>query len=196
MMKFDIMHFINSIFYSTLQLQKMKKERYYNVILCVDMFIESFKPIYKLIVEAIFEYPIINAIRLIPKTVLHIFASGYSSGVIIDIGYLFTHITPVNNGYPYSDKAVTLSLSVSDQERRLKNYILEDNKDGKNRIRHFYKFTDLLNTHLDDLYTRSVICVTKSVSNSIFSNKIEENNLKADYCKMDSYTDIQDFQVK
>jgi actin-related protein len=193
--KFDIVHFINNIFYSTLQLQKMRRERYYNVIIIFDLYVEKLLNIYKLIAETIFDYPIINSIKIIPKNILPIFASGGSSGIIIEVGHLFTTITPVHNGYPYQEQVEVLSISTSDQLRHLKNFILEDNRESKTKIKAPNQFTNSLITHLNDLYVRSAICVTKQISNNLIENKTEQRALQSDYCKIDCYSDIPEFQV-
>jgi actin-related protein len=165
----------------------MKKERYYNVILCCDLYLDRLNKFYKLLVETIFEHPIINAVKVIPKSVLSIFTSGYSSGIIIDVGYLATYIIPVNRGFAYPDITEILPLSIADQERRLKNYIIEDN--SRYIAKNFNLFTAGLNKHIDDIYTRSVICVNHHLSNTIKEQKASE------YYKVESYTDMQDFQV-
>ena len=188
----DIELFINYIIFNILHLQKLKKEKICTAMITIDFYNTRLCDIYNLIIKTILDYSTINIVKLIPKTILPIFCSGYSSGIVIDIGHIFTHIIPINNGYPYLDISEVLSIGSAELERNLKNFIINDNSEGKTKIKNFESFNKKLYSHLDDLLVRSAICSSRS--NLV--NQDEMIKFKKEFSKVDCYPDIPVFQVK
>jgi actin-related protein len=169
----------------------MKREKFYIAMITFDFYNTKLNDVYCLIIKTILDYSLINSVKIFPKTILPIFCSGYSSGIVIDMGHIFTHIIPINNGYPYLDISEVLSIGSSELERNLKNFIISDNSEGKTKIKNFESFNLKLFPHLDDLLVRSAICGNKSIM--LYQDEI--NKLKNEYSKVDCYSDIQNFQV-
>lgn len=195
-LKFEIEEFVYNIFYSILQLQKLKREKYYICLLSLDFFLTPFEDIYELIVKTILDYPIIHSVKLAPKTLLPVYTTGYSSGIVVDVGYVFTYITPINNGFPYLDKSENIAIGSSELERCLKRFIYEDNvtKEGKTKIKNIEQFNNNIISHLNDLLVRSALCVNNKLSESLKDTN-EEAKIKSEFSKIDYYNDLPDFQV-
>jgi actin-related protein len=201
-LKYEIEEFAYNIFYNILQIKKQQRDKNYVCLLCIDFSLKNcFLEIYELLVKILLENPLILCVRLLPKKILPVFSSGYSSGIVIDVGYLFTTITPINNGFSYTDKIQTISMGASDLEKFLKRSIIEENiilPSNKKKIKNVEVFCKNIIKHLDDLLVRCGICVNKKISSSIFeSSNFEENKLFSDqdYSKVDFYKDVQDFQI-
>lgn len=197
-LKFPIESYIYSILYTTLQLKKQQREKNYICILCIDFSISRvLKDVYDLIAKTILENSLIFSVRILPKSITPIYTTGYSSGIVVDVGYMFTTITPINNGFPFLDKIETLSIGSLELERFLKNAIIEENiTNGKKRIKHPENFSSGLIKYLDDLLIRCAICVNKKIS-TLLQDPNEESKLKSEheYSKVDYCKDLQDFQI-
>lgn len=183
-----------------MQLQKKKREKFFICLLCVDPFLNHTE-LYKILVKTILDYSIIHSVRILPKSIIPVYSSGYTSGIVIDMGYLNTTIIPIFNGYPLIKEMKTLEIGGVQLEKMLKRSIFDDNnyfKDNKPRMKNI----DLLNNgvikYLGDLVVRSSICLNKKLSTLISKNQSEMNKLKGDKdnCRVDIYSDLPDFQVK
>ena len=204
--KYEMEHFINNILYkyllsncSQLQLQKKKREKFFICLLCLDPFLNH-DEIYKILVKTILEYSIIHSVRVLPKSILPIYSSGFTSGIVIDMGYLNTTIIPVFNGYPLINEMKMLEVGGVQLEKNLKRYLFDDNnyfKENKPRMKNI----DLLNNnvikYLGDIVVRSTLCLNKKLSLQLLKNPNETNKLKGDkdHCRVDIYSDLPDFQV-
>ena len=127
--------------------------------------------------------------KLLPKNVTPIYSTGFSSGIIIDIGVLSSNIIPINEGFPYIDKIEEIDLSYMDLEREFKLMIIEDNitnpvnpKIGK--VKNIDFFSESLNPGLDDLLTRSMFCANRKTS-ELLKNPVEFSKLKNEINKID-----------
>lgn len=196
-LRMEIEEFVYTIFYTILQLKKQQRDKNFSCLLAVDFYISKhLQDVYELLVKNIFENPQITLVKLVPKAILPIFATGYSSGIMIDVGYLFTTICPINNGFPYMDKCITLSIGTQELERTIKRFITEDNgiNTSKTKIKNVEQFSTNIIQYLDDLVVRSALCLNKKMSNLI-KDTIEESRIKNDFSKVDFYKDVQDFQL-
>lgn len=200
-LKYEIEEFAYNIIYNVLQIKKQQRDKNYVCLLCVDFSLKNcFLEIYELLVKVLLENALILCVRLLPKKILPVFCSGYSSGIVIDVGYLFTTITPINNGFCYYDKIQTISIGASDLEKFIKRSIIEENiilPSNKKKIKNTEVFSKNIIKHLDDLLVRCGICVSKKISSLIFELNSDENKLftEHDYSKVDFYKDTQDFQI-
>jgi actin-related protein 10 len=196
--KFEIESFVYNIFYNILQLKKQQRDKNYVCLLCVDFALKNILlDKYQILIKTILENQLIHSIRLLPKNILPIFTTGLTSGIVLEIGYLNTTITPINNGTPYLDKIQTITMGSFDLEKILKRKIIEENiliSVQKRKINDTESFSNNIIKYLDDLVVKSTICVNKKLSMSI---KEDENKLKGDqdFSKIDYCKDVQDFQI-
>jgi hypothetical protein len=195
-LKFQIESFVYNIIYNILQLKKQQRDKNYNCILCIDFTLERImKDIYGFIIKSFLENALIISVRLIPKTISPIFTSGYSSGIIIDVGYMFTTISAINNGYPFKPEIV--SIGSLELERFLKRAIVEENIiNSKKKIKNPEAFQNGIIKFLNDLVVKCAICVNKKIS-TLLEDPSEELKLKTelDHSKVDSCKDLQDFYI-
>jgi len=195
-LKFAIEAFIHNIIFNILQLKKQQREKNYNCILCLDFMLHSkLKDIYELIVKTLLDNSLIITVKLIPKNILPIFTSGYSSGIVIDVGYLFTTIVTINNGFHSISE--TIPIGSFELERYLKRAIIEENiKNTKRKIKNPEIFLNNIHKHLNDLVTRCTICVNKKISIALEDSN-DDSKLKKDqfYSRVDYCKNLQDFYV-
>ncbi len=190
--------FIYNILFNVLQLKKQQKDKTYACILCVN-FDQDFQlcDIYELVVKSILNNPLIICVRILPTNILPIYASGYSSGIIVDSGYLNTRIIPINNSTPYYEKSEILSICSMESERFLKRKIIEENiLRAKKKVKNPESLSQGVIKHLNDLIVRGSICVKKELS-LLLNDQNEEIKLKNenDFCRVDFCKDLQDFQI-
>jgi actin-related protein 10 len=200
-LKFPLESFIYNILYTILQLKKQQRDKNYNCLLILDFSLHPIlTDIYELIVKLILENPLISQIKLLPKSFLPIFTTGFSSGIVIDVGYLSTSIVPINNGTPYLNKSVSLDIGSCHLEKLLNRSIIEENiisPIGKMRkIKNVENFCNNLPKYLDDLVVRSTVVVNKKLS-ILLAEGNSEGGLKneTDYSKVDYCKDLQDFSI-
>lgn len=171
-----------------MQIQKQKNNKNYSVVLLIDPFLEKLDKVYDLLVKIILENPNIQAVKVFPKNITPIYCTGFSSGIVFDIGYLTTSIIPVNEGSPYLDKIQNVNLSSSDFEKDLKIGILEENVVNpitpKLKIKNIELFSESLNNGLEDILTRAMFCVSKKISD-LLRNQAELSKLKGEFTKVD-----------
>lgn len=145
----------------------------------------------------ILENSLIQSIKIIPKNILPIFVTGYSSGIVVDIGYIFTTITPINMGFPFINKTEIVSVGAVELERTLKRFITNDNVlYAKKKIKNADAFNNNVISCLNDLLPRSALCVNKNLS-ILLKDPKEEAKIKndSDNSKIDFYHNLPDFQI-
>jgi len=157
----------------------------------------NIEEVYRSLLVSILDYPSIQSVKFIPKQITPIYASGLTSGIIIDIGYNNTTITPIIDGYPIIKCAQTLSVGGLVLEKLAKRFIVDDTnyyKEGKPKIKNMDIFLKSLVKYLGDIVVRSGIIVNKKLS-LLLKDPNEEANLKSENSRIDIYSDIQDFQI-
>jgi actin-related protein len=183
--------FVSNILFNILQLQKIKREKCYIGLIMIDFYNPKLSSLYHLIIKTILDNNLINSIRLFPKTISPVFVSGYSSGIVVDVGYSFTQIIPICNGFAIVNAAKTINIGSSELQRRLVNYILKDNTEGRTKITDMNNFIKKALPHLDDILVRSTVCV----ENRSVLTKEHLIKLMTDYSKIDCFSDVSDLQV-
>lgn len=170
-----------------MQIQKQKNNKSYSVVLLIDPFLNKFDKIYELLVKIILENPNIQAIKIFPKNITPIYSTGFSSGIIFDLGYCTTSIIPINEGFPYIDKIRTINLSCSDMEKELKSQIIDENYTNplapKLKIKNVEIFSEKLNEGIEDLLTRTVFVVNKKIE-ELMKNPVEFSKLKNEFSRL------------
>jgi len=187
-LRLELEEFLHHGLYNNLQIQKQKNNKYYSVVLLLDPFIQKLDKIYDLLIKIIMENPNIHAVKIFPKNITPVYCTGYSSGIIFDLGYLTTNIIPINEGLPYLDKIHNINLSCSDLEKELKIGIMEENVVSpitpKLKIKNIELFSESLNHGLEDILTRSMFCVSRKISN-LLKNPTDYSKLKSEFTKVD-----------
>jgi actin-related protein len=183
--------FVSYMLFNILQLQKIKREKCYIGLIMLDFYNPKLSNLYHLIIKTILDNNLIHSVRLFPKTISPVFVSGYSSGIVIDVGNSFTQIVPICNGYAIINAAKTINIGSSELQRRLMNYILKDNTEGRTKISDMNNFIKKALPYLDDILVRSTVCV----ENRSVVTKEHLNNLMTDFSKIDCFSDVPDFQV-
>ncbi len=184
--------------FSQLQLQKKKREKFFICLLCVDPF-QNNLDVQKILVKTILDYSIIHSVRLLPKNILPIYSTGFTSGIVIDMGYLNTTIVPIFNGYPIINEMKILEIGGIQLEKAMKRNIFDDNnyfKDNKPRMKNIDQLNTGVIKYLGDLVVRSAVCLNKKLS-MLIKNPNELAKIKGDKdnCRVDIYSDLPDFQV-
>jgi actin-related protein len=186
------------MFYNILQVQKLKRDKIYTCILAIDFSLTCLEDVYNLLIKSILDYPVINNVKLIPKTIPPIFTSGYASGIVVDVGNIFTNIIPINKGFPLIEKSQQLNMGSSELLRKLKLFLIEDNyilNLSKTKIREPENFVKNVDKYLDDILVRSVFIVNKKLSFEINNDNEQSIGLKNDISKIDFCKGVQDFMV-
>jgi actin-related protein len=196
--KFKIEEFMTYIFGNVLQLKKQQRDKNYICLLMIDLFMaKALYDIYEYFVKIILDSPLIHSVRIIPKFITTIYATGYSSGIVIDCGYLHTSIVALNNGFPFLKKIKKQQIGSCELERRLKRFIMEDNlSNPKSKLKsaNMMQFNSQITPILDDLLVRGAICVPRKIS-KLLKNPVEEAKIKNDSSKIDYYKDVPDFNL-
>ena len=184
----ELEEFLHNALYNNLQIQKQKNNKNYSIVLLIDPFLDKLDKVYDLLIKIILENPNIQAVKIFPKNITPIYCTGFSSGIVFDVGYLTTSIIPVNEGLPYFDKIQNVNLSSSDIEKELKIGILEENVVNpitpKLKIKNIELFSESLNDGLEDILTRAMFCVSKKISD-LLKNPAEFSKLKSEFTKVD-----------
>ena len=106
----------------------------------------------------------------------------------MDSGYVSSSIIPINEGLPYLDKIENINVSASDLEKELKIFIIDENYtnpiSAKSKIKEIDVFSENLNKCLDDLLTRTIICVNKKV-NDLLQDPVEFAKIKNEMTKVE-----------
>ena len=153
--------------------------------------------VYRVLLESLLDYASVQSVKFIPKQITPMYCSGMTTGIVIDIGYNNTTITPMLDGFPILKCAKTLSIGGLAMERMAKRFIVDDTniyKDGKPKIKNMDQFLKGLVKYLSDIVVRSGIIVNKKLS-LLFKEPKEEESLKSEFSRIDIYSDIQDFQI-
>ena len=153
--------------------------------------------IYRTLLVSLLDYSAVQSVKFIPKQITPIYSSGLSSGIVIDIGYNNTTITPILDGFPILKCSRTLSVGGLVLEKLAKRYIVDDTnyyKEGKPKIKNMDLFLKGLTKYLGDIVVRAGIIVNKKLS-LLLRDSNEEANLKSEFSRIDIYSDIQDFQL-
>jgi len=180
------------------QLQKKKREKFFICLLCIDTFLIH-EEIYIILIKTILDYSIMHSVRILPKSIVPLYSTGYSSGIVIDMGYFNTSVIPVFNSYPLITEMELIEIGGIQLERNLKRHIFDDNnyfKDNKPRIKNIDQLNNGVIKHLGDLLVRSAICLNKKLSASI-KTPTEAPKIKGDkdHCRVDIYNELPDFQI-
>lgn len=192
--KYKIEEFIQYIFIMVLQIKKVLREKNYTCLLLIDFDLKKkMQKLIKEIIKALLSYSVISTVRIAPKNIFPIFASGYGSGIIVEGGYLRSTITAMNNGVEIAK--VDIDLGSCYLAKELKKMILED-KEGIQAIKPelLEAFSSELNKHLDDILVRSAVIVNRDLALTIYQ---EESKMKGekDYTKIDCYDKLSEFQL-
>ena len=120
-----------------------------------------------------------------------------SSGIVVDMGNIFTHITPINNGFPFLNKTETISVGGVELERTLKRLITNDNLlSTKKKIKNPEVFQENIIPYLSDLMPRAAICLNKPMADLLKDpNELLKIKNDSDYSKIDFYKNVPDFYL-
>ena len=55
-----------------------------------------------------------QAVKILPKVITPIYSTGFTSGLVVDIGVLHSSIIPINEGLPYFDKKEEIKILTLD----------------------------------------------------------------------------------
>jgi len=120
-----------------------------------------------------------------------------SSGIVVDMGNIFTHITPIYNGFPFLNKTETLLMGGVELERTLKRLITNDNLlSSKKKMKNPEVFQENVISCLRDLMPRATICLNKPMANLLKDpNEFLKIKNESDYSKIDFYKNVPDFYL-
>lgn len=197
----QIDEFINNILSNILQLQKKRREKSYHCMLLFNfsLYIDSFMNIF---IEKLLDSQLICIVKVLNSNETPIYTSGFTTGLIVNMGHLNTQITTMINGLLYKKGNVNLNMSTLELEKELMKNIFHENKtnpikSSKNLINNISlsqinenDFKNKLLPYINDLVVKSIIVLNRHMSNEVYSSEKYSLSFKEEANKIDNYKNL------
>lgn len=188
--------FISNILFNILQVQKKKRERNYNCFLIFNFF-SNIDDYVQLIINKLLDTQMISVIRVLNSSELPLYSTGLSSGIVINLGHLNSTIVPINHSTILKSHVKHVDITAVSLELELLKRLVHENcvSPIKYKAQKLETFVDLILPYLNELFVKSVACISKKLSLELEGNQAEKDKFKEDFNKVDNYNGIPAFAI-